>query len=284
MSKCCCLITYVVITAYCTSVGGVAAVFAIGCSHYRVVVMSGCDHFDLRNGNCITYCTLLAIGKTVFGTGRCKSVECLFLMTLSYDICLMYEHVITGRALLARSETVLGTGRSLCLKVNLGVTECIGVIGNVTVSAYSTLMIGISGLSTGGRSHGFGIAVRLGAVGNCKIIGRIIGILDSGVVLYLNGLPVGREVKHSNHTLGAVVIFSIHALGVDKDGGNLVAVVACLLGYKNTVGIGMSANNHRDIRMLTEELIPQAVSGIVIRIVSGSISALPGFRKCTVAL
>ena len=126
--------------------------------------------------------------------------------------------------------------------------------------------------------------MRVGAIGNGKVITGIICTLDGGVILYLNAFSVGREIKHSNHTLGAVVIFSIHALRVDKDLSNLVTVECGLLGYKDTVNVGVTADNHRYVGVLREELIPKLVSRIVIGIVSSRVSALPGLAKSSVAL
>ena len=122
------------------------------------------------------------------------------------------------------------------------------------------------------------------AVGNCEIITGIICTLDGGVILYLNTLSVGREMKHSNHTLGAVVVFSIHALGVNEYLRDLVAVIADLLCYHNAVNVGMSADNHRDVGMLAKELIPKLVSRIILGVVSRGVAALPRLGKSSVTL
>ena len=116
----------------------------------------------------------------------------------------------------------------------------------------------------------------LGAIGNGKVLGGIVSALDGGVVLNLHVLSVLGEVKHSNHALRAVVILCVHSLGVNEYLSNLVAVVTGLLGGQNAVNVGVTADNHTNIRMLAEELIPQAVCGVVGGIVCGGVAGSAG--------
>ena len=111
-----------------------------------------------------------------------------------------------------------------------------------------------------------------------------VGILKSGIILNLNLGAVLGEVKHSYHALGALTVFSIHSLGVYKDLGYLITVVSGLLGNDNVVGIRVTADNHRDVGMLREELIPKIVSGVIVGVVRSSVSGFASDAESSVTL
>ena len=111
-----------------------------------------------------------------------------------------------------------------------------------------------------------------------------IGILNSGIVLNLNLGSVLGEVKHSYHTLGTLTVFCIHSLRIYENLSNLVAVVTDLLVNNNVIRIGVTANYHRDVRMLGKELVPKIVSRIVIRIVCGCVARLTVNAEISVTL
>ena len=159
---------------------------------------------------------------------------------------------------------------------------CRNLVGNVAVI---TAKAGIGGISALGAGRlGYGSLVLMRAGGNCEIGCRTVGILKSGVILNLNLIAVLGEVKHSYHTLGALSVFSIHGLRIYEHLSHLVAVIADLLSNYYVVGIGVTANDHSDIWMLAQELVPKIVSRIVVGIVRGSVARLASLAESTVAL
>ena len=135
--------------------------------------MTKSGNFSLRNENIAADRALFAIGKTCFGTSRCFSAYCLFLMlgakllgayvtnevlvavsmTVGRKDSLRYEHLITGTTHYACSVTVLGTGSILSVKRLLGMTECRESLGIGVISIMLTGE-GLSSLLLTSRSEG----------------------------------------------------------------------------------------------------------------------------------
>ena len=278
------IVTNVTVVTCGTSISGVTCSGTSRIGYYSFVAVTKCGNFGLCGESFTTYGAPDTVSKTCFGAGRSLTGDSVISMTGRGNTLLSYDHGTTYGTVLAFGKTCLGTGRSLSRVDRIGVTESISLISNVAIATRGASIRGVTAVSTVGISHYRLVIVRVGAVGNGKVITRIVGTLDGGVILYLNALSVSREVKHSNHTLGAVVIFSIHALRVDEDLCNLIAVKRGLLSHENAVNVGVSADNHRYVGVLREELIPKLISRVVVGIVSSRVSALPGLTKSSVAL
>ena len=119
---------------------------------------------------------------------------------------------------------------------------------------------------------------------NGKLSAGTVSILKSGVILNLNLSAVLGEVKHSYHALGSLAVFCIHSLGIYENLSNLIAMVSGLLGNDNVVGIRVTADNHRDVGMLREELIPKIVSGVIVGVVRSSVSGFASDAESSVTL
>ena len=270
------LVICVAVVTYRARIGGIARILAGGCYYYILVAMSVSGYLCISGKNSIADSTAYSVGKALACTSGSNAGNKYLKVSLGGDRFLRLKRDAAGGTALARGKSGLGTGGILSLKSHLCVTECIGVIGNVAVLTYGTGIGGVACMLAVGRGNIGAKVMCLGAVGKSEVIAGIVSTLDGGIVFYLNVLSVGREIKHSNHTLGTMIILGIHSLGVNEYLSNLVAVVSNLLVNNNAVYVGVSADDHRDVGMLAEELIPKAVSRIVGRIVSGSVAGCTG--------
>ena len=84
----------VAMTAYCTSVSGVTAIFTIGSSYYRLVGVTKRVYGLLRNENLVTYGTMLTCGKTCLGTSR--SLSCVSYLSVTESYLLIIGSIITS--------------------------------------------------------------------------------------------------------------------------------------------------------------------------------------------
>ena len=225
---------------------------------------------------------LLPLRKTGSGTGGGYRGKCLFGMSLCRNRALLYGDNAASGTPLALGKTGSGTSGCYCGNYFLGMSLSRNLVGNIAIITAKAGMGGISALGAGRLGYGSLVLMRAG--GNGEIGCRTVGILKSGVILNLNLIAVLGEVKHSYHTLGALSVFSIHGLRVYEHLSHLVAVIADLLSNYYVVGIGVTANDHSDIGMLAQELVPKIVSRIVVGIVRGSVARLASLAESTVAL
>ena len=158
------LVIYVAVTAVDTSVSGIATVYTVGLGYYRLVAMSESRHFLLRFNNVTADRALLTLGKSAFGAGGrfCRqdffamvgaqiliaNVTGVILISIGVTYCgyesLRFESLATHGAKLTVGKTAFRTCRSFTLYGLFVVSESLGGIGNVVVSAYGT---GIGGIA-----------------------------------------------------------------------------------------------------------------------------------------
>ena len=103
--------------------------------------MTGCGNcYSVSRSLCVTYSTVsyVIIAACLFTLGSnvvfYNGVACG--VTGCGNCLLSGESLTTYGAVLTFGKTGLSTGRSLCGVDNLGVTECVGMIVNIVVTAY----------------------------------------------------------------------------------------------------------------------------------------------------
>ena len=281
MTESCGSVCSVTIATYGTSISGVSTVCTIGSCYFCVVAVTVSGNYFLCYSYGTTYGALLTIGKTGCGTSRCGAGDCFLGVTESCSSVCGVTIATYGTSI--SGVTAYGTS-GCCYYRIVAVTVCCNLICNVAVATCRTSISGVSTVYTVGIGYYRLIIVRAGVILNCKVVGRTVRTLNCRVILHLYIFSILGEVKHCYHALGAMVIFSIHNLRVDKNLSYLVAVNADLLGYKHVITLRVATHNHADIGMKAQEIIPQIICRIVVGIVSGSISAFGRFAESSVTL
>ena len=147
------------------------------------------------------------------------------------------------------SETALGTSRIGYSSLMI-VPLCSNGITYIAIVTNGTGVCGVASFCTCRSGYIRCIIMSTGCNGELVSSDGTVGILNSGVILYLNISAVLGEVKHCYHALVFLGMLSIHSLRIYKYLSNLVAVVTGLLGNDNIIGIRMTADYHRDVGML----------------------------------
>ena len=167
------LVIHVTFTTVDTSASGITAVFTVGLGYYRLVAMSKSRNLLLCYNNVTADGALLALGKTAFGAGGCFCRQDFFVMlgaqiliahvtgviiiSIGVTYCgyesLRLESLAAHGAKLADGKTAFRTGRSFTLYRLFGVSESLGGIGNVAVSAYGAGIGGIAAVFTVGLGY-----------------------------------------------------------------------------------------------------------------------------------
>ena len=112
-------------------------------------------------GNSITYCALLTLGKTCFGTSGSLSLESLLAMAKGCNGLLLYKNFFTILALFTFGKTCSSTGSSYCGK-NLSVRVTAGCITNEVTSrvvAGCVIFIGITVTCCGNGALTYGNSI-----------------------------------------------------------------------------------------------------------------------------
>ena len=161
---------------------------------------------------------------------------------------------------------------------------CSNSITYVAIVTNGTGVGGVAIFCTCRSSYIRCIIMSTGSNGELVSSDGTVGILKSGIILNLNLGAVLGEVKHCYHTLVFLTVLSIHSLRVYKYLSYDVAVVTGLRVDNYVIRIGMAADNHRDVGMLSEELIPKIVSGVIVGVVRSSVSGFASDAESSVTL
>ena len=173
-----------------TGVGGEACALAGGSGDALLVAVTERLNLVLFEGCRAAYGTLLSVGKTAICAGRCFTLYGLLVVTKRGNNRLICKHYVTQGALFACGKTAIGTSSCFTLQLNLVVSESRGSVRYVTVLTYGAGIGGITSVLTVGCGNLCAVAMSLGAIGNCKVLGGIVSALDGGVVLNLHVLSV----------------------------------------------------------------------------------------------
>ena len=133
MTECVGMIVNVAVATYGTGVSGVTCSLTGRRGYYCIVGVTK-SRYLISSIRIVTYGTSIS-GVACSGTSG-SSYYCTIVVTKCIYGFLRNDSLATYGAMLTFGKTVLGTGGSYCLVDNLGVTERIGMIVNIVVTAY----------------------------------------------------------------------------------------------------------------------------------------------------
>ena len=123
---------------------------AVGAIAVLIVVTFGFDYF-LLNKYGVANRAMFALGKTVFGAGRCNCFVSNLGVTFSFDYFLLDKNSVANRAMLSFGQAVLGAGCGNGLVGNFVVTVCRAVFKGGCAGFAASARVVVYGFFGAGR-------------------------------------------------------------------------------------------------------------------------------------